>query len=293
MNTTGPLDPPAHTLSIAPDLCRIASEVAVLAGERIRSLREIGVSVAASKTSAIDIVTEADRESEQLIVEALRAARPDDGILGEEGTGIEGSSGVDWVIDPIDGTANYLYDLPAYAVSIAATVSAPVSALVSAASGIGTATEDGRRTIAGAVFNPRTGELFEAWAGGGSRLNGAALSISGQRDLSQSLVGTGFGYTVERKREQLEMLSRALPRVRDIRRFGSAAYDLCMLAAGRLDAYFERGLQPWDYAAGVLIAREAGAAILGRDNATRPGTSLLFAADPALVEQLRSVVLGD
>lgn len=271
---TTPLDTAPETLA------RIASDIAAQAGELIVTLRDRGVSVAASKSSAVDVVTEADREAERLIVSELRAARPHDGVLGEEGTGIDGTSPVTWVIDPIDGTVNYLYDLPAFAVSIAATVRDE------------TACADGRRAVAGAVFNPRTGELFEGWEGGGSRLNGSPIAVTGKTDLGSALVGTGFGYTAERRREQAEMVSRLLPLARDIRRMGSAALDLCNLASGRLDAYYELGLQPWDYAAGALIAREAGAAIIGRDDATRPGTPFLFAGAPELVEELRAVVLG-
>lgn len=261
-------------------LARTAAEIAVVAGRRIQELRAQGVAVAASKSSVTDVVTAADREAEELVVAALRAARPDDAILGEEGTGIPGTSGITWVIDPIDGTVNYLYDIPMYAVSIAATVADPK------------AMADGRRAIAGAVYCPRLDELYEAWEGGGARLGGAPITITGKTDLETSLVGTGFGYTVERRIEQAAMVSRLLPRARDIRRMGSAAYDLCALAAGRLDAYFERGLQPWDYAAAALIAREAGATLLGRDDVTPPGEPLLFAAAPGLVHELRDVVLG-
>ncbi|QAB17341.1 inositol monophosphatase [Leucobacter muris] len=263
----------------AQQLASIASEVAFTAGERILELRRRGVAVAASKSSEVDIVTEADRESEQLVVDALRAERPDDGVLGEEGAGIEGTSGVTWVIDPIDGTVNYLYDLPVYTVSIAATV--PDAA----------ASADGRRAIAGAVFNPRTGELFEAWEGGGSRLNGSPVTISGKRELSTALVGTGFGYTAERRAGQAAILARLLPRVRDIRRTGSAAYEICSFAAGRLDAFYEHGLQPWDYAAALLIAREAGASVIGIDDAMPPGEPGFFAADPELVHELRRTLL--
>ena len=262
-------------------LAEIAARIAERAAARILELRAEGVSVAASKSSATDVVTLADQESERLIVAAIQEARPDDGILGEEGTGIPGTSGITWVIDPIDGTVNYLYDLPAYAVSIAATVSDEA------------AYADGRRAIAGAVCSPRTDELFVAWQGGGAFRNGEPIGITGQEDLSVSLVATGFGYTVERRTEQAEMVARVIPRARDIRRNGSAAYDLCMLAAGRLDAYYERGLQPWDYAAGVLIASEAGATLIGRDAATPPGEPFLVAGAPGLVHELRSLVLGE
>lgn len=271
---------PAASADSYEELAATAVDLAERAGQRILELRAQGVEVRAQKSSAIDIVTAADQESERMIVADLAVARPQDGVFGEEGAGSAGTSGITWVIDPIDGTANYLYDLPAYAVSIAATVQDE------------TAFADGRRAVAAAVCNPRTGEVFDAWEGGGARVNGRPIAISGRADLASSLVGTGFGYTVERKLEQLEMLSRVLPRVRDIRRFGSAAYDLCLLAVGRLDAYFERGLQPWDYAGGALIAREAGALLLGRDDTTPPGEPLLFAAAPELVRELRDAVLG-
>ncbi len=262
-------------------LSAIAARIARLAGSRIMELRAAGVAVAASKSSVTDVVTAADREAEQLIVDALREARPEDAILGEEGAGVAGTSGITWVIDPIDGTVNYLYNLPVYSVSIAATVADPA------------AMADGRRAIAGVVYAPRLDEMFEAWEGGGARLNGAPIHISGNTDLATSLVGTGFGYTVERRIEQAAMVSRLLPRARDIRRFGSAAYDLCAFASGRLDAFFERGLQPWDYAAAALVLREAGGAMLGRDAATPPGEPLLCAAHPDLVSELRAVVLGE
>lgn len=261
-------------------LARLASRVATEAGDRVRELRRGGVTLAGLKSSTIDMVTEADRQAEQMIVSALLAERPDDGLLGEEGAGAEGTTGITWVIDPIDGTTNYFYDIPAYSVSIAATVPDPEW------------TAEGMRTIAGAVYNPSTGELFTAWEGGGATLNGALITISGQTELSQTLVGTGFGYTVERKLEQLEMAQRLLPKIRDLRRIGSAAYDLCMVACGRLDAYYERGLNPWDYGAGALIAREAGAEMVGLDDATPTGTPLTCAAAPGLVRELRDTIIG-
>ncbi|MFA5606599.1 MAG: inositol monophosphatase family protein [Leucobacter sp.] len=261
-------------------LTKIAADIAKVAGDRVLDLRRRGVTVAGSKSSTIDLVTEADREAEEMIVSALLSVRPDDGILGEEGAGVEGTTGITWVIDPIDGTTNYLYNIPAYVVSIAATVADP------------DATSGGFRTIAGAVYNPSTRELFTAGEGDGARLNGQPISISGCTELGQALVGTGFGYTPERKLEQLEMAHRLVPRIRDIRRIGAAAYDLCLVACGRLDAYYERGLQPWDYAAGILIAAEAGAALLGQDDATPVGTELTVAAAPSLVRELRDTITG-
>ena len=266
--------------SLPAALAPIAARVAHIAGDRIHELRRHGVTVAGNKSSIVDLVTEADREAERIIAAALLEERPDDGLLGEEGTGVQGTSGITWVIDPIDGTTNYFYDIPSYVVSIAATVVDEE------------ATEAGFRAVAAAVYNPSTRETFDAWEGGGARLNQQAISRSENTTLETALVGTGFGYTTERKMEQLEMVQRVLPRVRDLRRIGAAAYDLCLVACGRLDAYFERGLQPWDYAAGTLIAREAGVTLLGADDATPPGTSLMVAAGPALARPLRDLVIG-
>ncbi|MBN9612299.1 MAG: inositol monophosphatase, partial [Actinobacteria bacterium] len=246
----------------------------------IRSLREAGVDVAATKSSATDVVTAADREAERLLAAGLRELRPDDGILGEEGASVEGSTGITWVVDPIDGTVNYLYQLPAYAVSVAATV----------ADGAPGTMADGRRAVAGAVYLPVTDELFTARHGGGAALNGAPLSGPVEAELGAALVATGFGYTVERRTEQAEVVRQLIPRVRDIRRMGSAATDLCLLAAGRLDAYYERGLQPWDYAAGALIAREAGAVLLGREGGSPAGELMLIAAAPGLARQLQAEI---
>lgn len=261
-------------------LARIAARAAQAAGDRVHELRRTGVTVAALKSSAVDMVTEADQEAERMIVGSLLAERPDDGVLGEEGANAEGSSGITWIIDPIDGTTNYIYDIPAYVVSIAATVADPEWS------------NDGFRTIAAAVYNPNTRELFEAWAGGGALRNGEPITTSGTADIAAALVGTGFGYTVERKREQLEMVQRLIPRVRDLRRIGAAAYDLCLVACGRLDAYYERGLNAWDYAAGMLIAKEAGAEVIGRDALTPPGAEMLYAASPGLADPLRAIT-GD
>ncbi len=262
-------------------LTNLAGSVARNVGARIRELREQGVQIADTKSSLADVVTAADREAEALITQALRKARPNDGLLGEEGASVEGTTGITWVIDPIDGTVNYLYDLPSYAVSIAATV---------ADHGPGT-TFDGRRAVAGAVYVPALDELFEAHEFGGARLNGQTIHASQAKELSLALVATGFGYTVERRTEQALVASQLIPQVRDIRRMGAAAVDLCNLAAGRLDAYYERGLQPWDYAAGVLIAREAGAAILALEEDGLPGEPMMIAGPPVLAGNLRAAIL--
>lgn len=259
-------------------LASLASRLAHRVAAEILEMRGRGVDVAATKSSEVDVVTAADHAAERLLTEALIAERPEDGILGEEGAGRESRSGITWVLDPIDGTVNYLYELPAYAVSVAATIADP------------DAFADGRRAIAGAVCNPRTDELFEAYEGGGARLNGSPIHVSENPDLSRALVATGFGYTVERRTEQAQVVAELIPQVRDIRRIGSAAYDLCLLAAGRLDAYYERGLQPWDYAAGALIAREAGADLLGADDRTPPGEPYLVAANGVLAARLHAAL---
>jgi myo-inositol-1(or 4)-monophosphatase len=233
--------------------------------------------VAATKSSRTDVVTEADREAERLLAEGIRAARPNDGMLGEEGASVTGTSGITWVVDPIDGTVNYLYGLPAYAVSVAATVEDR---------GPG-ATADGRRAVAGAVYVPVTDELYTATEGGGAQLNGRAVRVSGETDLAVALVATGFGYTEERRTEQAEVVRQLIPRVRDIRRMGAASVDLCLLASGRLDAYYERGLQPWDYAAGALIARESGAEILALHDDALPGEPMMIAGPPSLARSLQ------
>lgn len=260
-------------------LVDIAGSLARSVGQMIHEKRAAGVDVAATKSSLTDVVTEADREAERLLTEGLRSLRPEDAILGEEGASVAGTSGVTWVLDPIDGTVNYLYNLPAYAVSVAATVTDGAPGTMS----------DGRRAIAGAVYVPTTGELFTAWHGGGAYLDGARLSGPAETELLSTLLATGFGYTVERRTEQVEVFRQVLPRVRDIRRMGSAAVDLCMLAAGRLDAYYERGLQPWDYAAAALIARESGAVVRGLgENA--PGEELLIAGTPAITSELAGII---
>jgi myo-inositol-1(or 4)-monophosphatase len=202
-----------------------------------------------AKSSSVDVVTAVDTASEQLIVGRLLAARPDDAVLGEEGGDRAGGSGVRWLVDPIDGTVNFLYGLPAYAVSIAAEVDGVVRA--------------------GAVLNAATGELFTATTGGGAWLSSPGrpepVRLGGSRPpaLEQTLVGTGFGYQAEQRRAQGAVVAALLPHVRDIRRIGSAALDLCSAAAGRLDAYYEQHLNPWDHAAGALVAAEAGLVVTG------------------------------
>lgn len=225
-------------------LLDLSARLAVDAGRMVHRARiDVDGVAADSKSTATDMVTEFDRASERRIVDGILAIRPDDGIVGEEGTGLAGTSGVDWVIDPIDGTTNFVYGLPGYAVSVAATV-------------------DGAARV-GAVYLPATDELFTAVAGAGARRNGLPIRCSTSADLATALVATGFSYDAARRAVQAGRVAILLPTVRDIRRLGAAAADLCHLAAGRLDAYFEHGLGPWDYAAGALIASESGCRIAG------------------------------
>jgi len=253
------------------ELRDIALTVARRAADLAYLRRTEGVEIAASKSSLTDIVTRADREVEHLVREAIAASRPRDGFLGEESGGGEGTSGLTWVVDPIDGTVNYFYGIPAYAVSIAVVEGDPDPATW--------------RTIAGAVVNPASGEAFTASAGGGARLNGRELHVNRDVPLELALVGTGFGYDARKRERQAAFVAQLIGQVRDVRRIGAASLDLCSVAAGRLDAYFERGLNPWDHAAGALVAREAGALVGGLGGGPE-GEDLLVAAPPGLYEQL-------
>jgi myo-inositol-1(or 4)-monophosphatase len=280
------------------DLLELATTVAVAAG---RLLLGSGgrPEVVATKSSPTDVVTEADEAAEALIRGLIGEARPGDRILGEEGGetggagsgegeggggagGAGGKSRVRWIVDPLDGTVNYLYGLPDWAVSVAAEADGTV--------------------VAGAVFVPRRDELFSAALGGGAWLSGGALDWRGEDapqpvrlacntgvPLDRALVATGFGYAAGRRLIQGEVLSGVLPRVRDIRRGGSAAVDLCSVASGGVDAYYERGVNLWDIAAGGLIAAEAGARVTGLHG--RPASSsMTVAASPALLGELRDLL---
>jgi myo-inositol-1(or 4)-monophosphatase len=225
-----------------------------------------------TKTSVNDIVTVMDQESELLLRRMLLGARPDDAVLGEEDGASAGTSGITWVIDPIDGTVNYLYGIPAYCVSVAAV--------------IGDAGTPGQwQPVAGAVCNPITGEVFHARWGGGAYVlvagEDTAIRVNTVDILLQSLVATGFGYVPEVRARQGEVLRVMLPDIRDIRRAGSAALDLCAVACGRVDAYYESGLNPWDLAAGWVIAVEAGALVTGL-NGIPPGQAAVVAAGPGI-----------
>jgi len=212
-------------------------------------------------------VSAADRDSEALIARRLASERPDDGLLGEEGAVRPADSGLRWVVDPLDGTTSYLYGLDAWTVSIA----------------VQQATATGWAPLVGVVHQPVTGETFEATAGRGAWLGGRRLAVNDPVALAEALVATGFGYAAADRARQARTAAHLLVRARDLRRLGSAALDLCLVAAGRVDAYYEDHLEAWDAAAGELIAAEAGAVVtpLGRG---------LLAAGPALHPALAAAV---
>ena len=234
------------------------------------------VLVSDAKSSPTDVVTQMDRASEALLVERILRERPDDGILGEEGGERRGSSGVRWILDPVDGTTNYLYGLPVWAVSVGVEV--------------------GGAVVAGVVEAPALDRRYLAARGNGAWEEHAgrrrSLRPSACETLSLALVSTGFGYSAERRALQAEDLRHLAPRVRDIRRLGAASLDLAWVGAGYVDAYFETGLQPWDVAAGGIIAQEAGAVVV-----TRPGAGgtddLTVAAAPGIADDLLDVMAGE
>jgi myo-inositol-1(or 4)-monophosphatase len=224
-----------------------------------------------TKSTPTDPVSEADLAAEEAIRRVLGERRPQDAILGEEGGQTDGSGELRWVIDPLDGTVNFLFGVPQFAVSVAC--------------------EDRRGAVVGVVLDPVRDECFSATRAGGAHLNGEPIAASERRDLSTALVATGFGYDSAVRARQAEVITAVLPRVRDIRRAGAAALDLGWCACGRYDAFFERGLKRWDYAAGGLIAARAGLIVRplvsGAD-----GPAGLLAAPPALVDELEELVLS-
>ncbi|MSQ31208.1 MAG: inositol monophosphatase [Dehalococcoidia bacterium] len=259
-------DPTATPAALLPLARAIAREAGALILDAIEGERAVE-----AKTSPTDLVSEMDRASEALIVRRILEARPRDGILGEEGAVRPGSTGVRWVIDPIDGTTNYLHRIPHFAVSIGV--------------------ELNDITVAGVVFNPAVDELVAGSLGGGATLNGVPIRPSEEARTGSALVGTGFGYDAGvREQQAAVVVQHVLPRVADIRRSGSAALDLCWVACGRLDAYFERGIQPWDICAADLIVREAG----GRSETLEGGPLTLsttwIAAGAALFPAFRALI---
>jgi len=253
------------------ELLALAVAVAHEVGELIAAAAASDPEAVTTKTSATDMVTATDRAAEALITDRLLGARPGDGIVGEEGAAVEARSGVTWVVDPIDGTTNFAYGYPAFCTSIAAEVAG--------------------QAVVGVVHDPVRGQTFSAARGRGARLNGrpAVIRKCGP-PLAHALVGTGFGYDAARRAAQGAVLAHVLPHVRDVRRAGSAALDLCSVGCGRLDAYYERGLQHWDHAAGALIAAEAGAWVGTLEGGALDSEQTIVAARPDLVEPLLALL---
>ncbi|WP_283137972.1 inositol monophosphatase family protein [Rhizohabitans arisaemae] len=252
------------------ELLELAVSVAREAGRMLLDSRPARLEVVGTKSSPTDVVTEMDRAAERLIRSRILAARPGDAFLGEEGGASGEGARVRWIVDPIDGTVNYLYALPAWAVSIAVEVDGEI--------------------VAGVVDIPPLGEVFTAAKGEGAYLAGRRLRCTTEVPLDRALVATGFGYERGRRVVQAEVLTHVIPRVRDIRRGGSCAVDLCSVASGRVDGYFERGAQVWDFAAGGLIAGEAGAVIGGLHG--RPaGPDMTLCASPGLFKELHDLLV--
>jgi myo-inositol-1(or 4)-monophosphatase len=253
-------------------LLELAERSARLAGELLaRRFREPATGVSA-KSTPTDPVSDADRESETLLVETIAAERPDDGFVTEESPDVKSRSGVRWVVDPLDATVNYLFRIPWWCVSVAV--------------------EDEAGTIAGAIYNPNVDEMFTALRGKGAFLNGTPMAVSTTDRLDRALIGTGFAYLDRARADQAAVVARVLPRARDVRRMGSAALDLASLACGRLDGFYEAPLERWDRAAGLLMLAEAGGVTtpLAGPQGLTDG---VIGSGPALHDQLCAVVLQE
>ena len=264
---------PESIMNRAASLHDVAVKLAQEAGKLIVSRRAGHIEVANTKSSDVDVVTAVDKESEEFLYRRLQELRPGDGFLGEEGQVQESTTGVTWVVDPIDGTVNFLYNIPHYAVSIAAVTGDP--------------SPGSWRVEAGAVCNPATGELFHAAKGEGAFLGEKRLQIGPPPPMNLALLATGFAYSTAMRKEQVRILSQLIGEVRDIRRMGTASLDFAAVAAGRVDVYFERTLSPWDHAAGELLVTEAGGIITGIRDLPQ-GREGIFAGHPTLVTQLKA-----
>lgn len=273
------MDSPDESRATPTELLDVAVALAQGAGEVVRARigearGAAGSATVSVKSTPTDLVTEVDRATEEWLLAQLRDRRPDDAVLGEEGGATEGSSGVRWLLDPIDGTVNFVLGLPDYAVSVAAEVDGVV--------------------VAGAVFAPATGALYRASLGGGAFLREAGsdeIRLHGPRGvpLERAVLGTGFGYDPARRSAQAAVVAKLIDRIADIRRIGAASLDLCAVAAGRLDGYFEVGLNPWDWGAGLLVAQEAGALVSGL-RGRAPGGLMTAVAGPSCAADLFAVL---
>ena len=255
-------------MSLPDELLELAVTTARSAGRMVEAGAARGVEVTATKSSAVDVVTESDRSAERLIRRTLLDARPDDAVLGEEGDDQSGTSGVRWIVDPIDGTVNFLYGIPQYAVSIAA--------------------EHDGTVVAGVVLNVATGAEYTATLGGPAHRDGVPIRVRSVVPLAERLIGTGFSYEARQREVQAAALLRLLPRIRDIRRFGSCALDLCAVAQGSLDGYMEEGVNLWDHAAGGLVARMAGARV--ETDRGIGGREIVIAAPEDGFDEFRSAI---
>ncbi len=262
-------DAPHSPDASAADLADLAERLALVAADLAMTMAAEARADLDTKSSATDLVTAADRAAEAAIVEGILAARPNDAIEGEEGTSRPGTSNVTWHIDPIDGTTNYVYALPAFSVSVAAAVDDEV--------------------VAGIVVDPTHEIVYRAVQGDGATANGSPLRCSSLDTMATALVATGFSYRSDRRREQAQVMVELLPAIRDIRRHGSAALELCAVATGQVDAYYESGLNRWDLAAGSLIASEAGALVANLDDGPPDGSAAL-AAGPGVFGPLRDAL---
>jgi len=245
----------------------LAERAARAAGEVLMSYFGHAAAGLSLKSSPTDPVSDADREAEQTIQELLAAERPDDGVVGEEGARTQGAGGRTWIVDPLDGTVNFLYGFRTWAVSIAL--------------------EDEEGLAVGVVFNPVDAECFSAQRGEGAALNGRPIHVTQCPSLDRAMVATGFSYVAEQRAEQAEILLRLLPQIRDIRRAGAAALDLAYVACGRFDAFYERGLKRWDEAAGRLLVKEAGGVVADLEGEPH---GVLAAATPELAALLEQEV---
>lgn len=247
---------------------QVAVRVATAAAHLIR--HRVGrTQTVETKTTPTDVVTAADVEVETFIRAELLAATPGAAVLGEERPPVGGTTSIGWVVDPIDGTVNFLYDLPVMSVSIAATIDGEV--------------------VAGAVADVLRNEAFGGSTGNGVRRNGAEVTPSAEANLERALVATGFSYSADTRRSEGAIVARVLPAARDIRCFGSAALHLCWVACGRLEAFYQRGLMEWDVAAGAFLAREAGAEV---ELGTESNDGLVLAAAPGVFTPLRALIVG-
>lgn len=257
------------------EIARLAEDIAAGLAQLAWEKRCSGIMVTDTKSSEADIVTESDTLIETLARERISAARPQDAFLGEEGASTDGYSGLTWIVDPIDGTVNYLYGIGTCAVSIAVVSGVPQPSLW---------------TVEAACIAYIGGlDVYRAVRDGGAYRNGQRIHVSDAYDLVDSLVATGFSYEAEKRAKQGAVVAQMLPRVRDIRRIGAASTDFCSVASGLLDGYWESGLKPWDMAAGILIVTEAGGVVENLEGS--PGDeSLVVAGNPQIVYELRQAL---